>query len=351
MAYKQREKKEHAFKSFARDLKEENIPEVLFLYGEERYLIDWTAETLASRYVNPTSFSLDYVKFKDEGETAKDIIEACNTFSMLSERRIVWADRFAPLRSGNVRGFGTEELKILENYIREPNAGTILIFSEENPEAKSELVKLLKKESRCYCFDQLDLPAIRAFILKRFKEAGMEIEIEKIQKIIEQSGYFHKESQYRILNLVHDIEKMVAYSGGEYLTEEDIAAVLDGDMDKFIFDLLDAVSNNEKDKAFTLLYNILGSGRDVFSVTAMLINQFELLLDVAQCKEEGMGLSQITAFLKSSEFRVKKAMRFAERFTIVRLKEILSQLYEIDRNIKTGVLEPELALEMVIGRV
>ena len=350
MAYR-KEKKEHAFKSFTKDLKEGDIPAVLFLYGEESYLIDWAVETLVKKYVSQGSSALDYIKFHDEGETAKEIIEACNTFSMMSQRRIIWADGFAPLRSGTAKGFGAEELKVFADYIKEPNPSTILIFSEENPEAKSELVKLLKKECRCYCFEQLDRATLGAFIVKRFKEAGVDAGQEQVQVIIEQSGYFHKESQYRIFNLVHDIEKMVAYSGGKQLAEEDIEEVLNGDLDKFIFDLLDAVSNHEKDKAFTLLYNILGSGRDVFSVTAMMVNQFELLLDVAQCKEEGMNLSQISAFLKSSEFRIKKAMRFAEKFTVKRLKEILSQLYEIDRNIKTGLLDPELALEIVIGRI
>ena len=64
-----------------------------------------------------------------------------------------------------------------------------------------------------------------------------------------------------------------------------------------------------------------------------------------------MNLSNISARLKSSEFRIRKAMGFTEKFTVSRLKEILSQIYEIDRNIKTGLLSPELALEMVIGRI
>ena len=350
MAYK-REKKEHAFQTFARDVKTGEIPAVLFLYGEEDYLIHWAVETLRDKYVNKDSLSLDFIRFQDEGETTEEIIEACDTFSMMSERRVVWAKGFAPLHSVNAKGFGTEGMRAILQYIKEPNPGTILIFSEEKPEAKSELTKFLKKECRCYCFEQLDYGALSAFILKRFKEAGVRIETEQIRMIVDQSGYFHKESQYRISNLVQDISKLVAYCDGRPLTEEDISLILNGDLDKFIFDLLDAVSNHEKDKAFSLLYNILNSGRDVFSIAAMLINQFELLLDVAQCKEEGMNLSNISARLKSSEFRIRKAMGFTEKFTVSRLKEILSQIYEIDRNIKTGLLSPELALEMVIGRI
>ena len=44
-------------------------------------------------------------------------------------------------------------------------------------------------------------------------------------------------------------------------------------------------------------------------------------------------------------------MGYTEKFTVNKLKEILSQLYEVDRNIKTGLLEPNLALENLIGRI
>ncbi|MBR5489503.1 MAG: hypothetical protein IKV72_07325, partial [Firmicutes bacterium] len=62
-----KERKEHAFKAFSKDIKEKDMPSVLFLYGEEGYLINWAVESLLKRYVNPALVSLDYVKFQDEG--------------------------------------------------------------------------------------------------------------------------------------------------------------------------------------------------------------------------------------------------------------------------------------------
>ena len=50
-------------------------------------------------------------------------------------------------------------------------------------------------------------------------------------------------------------------------------------------------------------------------------------------------------------YRVKKAASAADRFSHRKLRETLSQLYEIDRNIKTGNMDGNLALEMLIGRM
>ena len=346
-----KEKKEHAFKVFSRDIREKDMPPVLFLYGEEGYLIQWACESLLKRYVNPAMMALDYVKYQDEGEDMAMILDACNTFSMMSERRMVWASEFPALKSSNAKGFGTSGLELMEAYLNEPNMGTLLVFTSQNPEPKSELVKLLKSRAKCYEFSQLDYSSLSGFITKWFAAAGCAADRDLVKLIIDHSGYFNKETEYRIFNLVNDIEKMVAYSQGSQVTEEAVSQVLNGDMDTFIFNLLDAVSSGQKDKAFQLLFNITSSGRDVFSIVGMLVNQFELMLDVAQLKEEGRNLPQITEIMKSSEFRIKKAMGYTEKFTVDRLKKTLSQLYEVDRNIKTGLLDQNLALELLIGRI
>ena len=89
----------------------------------------------------------------------------------------------------------------------------------------------------------------------------------------------------------------------------------------------------------------------MFSIIGLLVNHFELVLEVREFREDGMSLSAITSKLKIHEFRVKKAMGFAEKFTAEKLRSILSQLYETDRHIKTGALEQNLALELLVGRI
>ena len=343
-------KKEHAFRTFNADIKEGNFPPVMFMYGPEEYLTEWAAGSLVKRFVNPASEALDYVVLADDC-TSDQIIEAAGTFSIFSERKVVWARDFAPLSSANPRGFSASDRERLKEYIRNPNEGTLLIFSTAEPEDKSELVKELKKNCRCYFFDKLDYPQLAAFAEKRFRAAGVYIGRDTLKYLIDETGYYNKETEYRIFNLENDIKKIIAYSDGVRITEEDVSATLNGDMDTFVFNFLDAISGNRKDTAFGLLHNILASESDVFSIIGLLVNHFELVLEVREFREEGMSLPAITSKLKIHEFRVKKAMGFAEKFTAEKLRSILSQLYETDRNIKTGALEQNLALELLVGRI
>ena len=344
-------KKEHAFKTFNNDLRADDFPAVLLMYGCEDYLVDWAANSLVKRFVNQAALTLDYVKLGDEMPGADGVLEACNTFSIFSERRVVWAKDFPALKAANPKGFTAADRDKLIDYVKNPNEGTLLILSAETLEEKSELVKELKKICRCYEFDKLDYGTLAGFAEKRFRAAGVQISRDTLRYLIDETGYFNKETEYRIFNLENDIKKVIAHSDGMVVREEDVSATLNGDMDTFVFNFLDAVSSNMKEQAFGLLHNILASGTDVFSIVGLLVNHFELVLEVKEFKQDGMNLTQITSAMKMHEFRVKKAMAFADKFTVEKLKSILSQLYEIDRNIKTGVLEQNLALELLVGRI
>ena len=345
------EKKEHAFRVFSRDLKQDDFPPILFFYGTEDFLIHWSADSLKKKYVMPGAETVDYVKLSEDTQTVDQILEACNTFSMFSPRRVIWVKDYAPLCGSNVKGFGASELAKLSDYIDSPNDGAILIFSSEEIDEKSALVKKLKKEAKVYDFCKLDRTQLLGFTEKRFKAAGVQISRELLQYLLDETGYFHKETEYRISTLANDIQKVIAHSRGGIVTEADIAQSVNGDLDTFVFNFLDYISMGRKDMAFSLLHNILTAGSDVYAVTGLLVNHFELMLEIKELKNAGMHAGEIAKTLKVHEFRVKKTMGFCEKFTIEKLKSILIQLYEIDRNIKTGALEPELALELLVGRI
>ena len=349
MAYKNI-KTEHAFQTFHKDLKTGIFPEVIFMYGEEEYLIQWACNSLADKFVDRGMRDIDYVK-ADEHEDVNELISLCDTFSMMSERRVIWAKDYGPLLKKNSKGFGEKELEKLVTYIENPNPQSILIFSASSPEDGSALVKYLKKECKSYAFDRLDRPQLNGFAEKRFRAAGVNIDRHVLKYLIDETGYFNRETEYTIFNLENDIKKIIAYNESGNICEEDIDQTLKGDLDKFAFDFLDAVTSNKKDVAFRMLNNILGNGGEVFSVLGLLVNQFELMLETKEMAETTRDTQKMADVLKMNPYRVKKALSYADKFEKKKLQSLLSQLYEIDRNIKTGMMEQTLALELLIGRI
>ena len=71
--------------------------------------------------------------------------------------------------------------------------------------------------------------------------------------------------------------EFIAYSNGDTITQESVEQTLHGDMDRFVFSFLDAITGGKKDVGFRLLNNILTGGGEVFSIIGLLVNQFELM--------------------------------------------------------------------------
>lgn len=341
-------KGEHAFQTFHRDLREGNFPSVIFMYGEEEYLIEWACKSLAKKYVDAAAVDVDFVRWEQK-ESSGDLTEVCNTFSVFSERRVVWARELPALIKKNVRGWSERDTEKILEYMENPNPMCILVLSCCKPDSSGKLYKALKKKCRVYEFGRLDRSQLTAFAAKRFDAAKANADRAALRYLIEETGYFHRDTVYDLYNLENDIKKLAAYRGGEPIREEDIDAVLKGDMDKFAFDFLDAVTSGQKGKALRLLHNILGSGGEVYGVLGLLINQFELMLEAKELKAEKMNKDEIAQKLSMNSYRVGKALSFADKFSEEKLKDILTRFYEADRSIKTGVMEQTLALELIIG--
>ncbi len=358
MAYYNDNKNEHAFRTFAVDLKNGMDCPVIYMYGAEEYLIDWAANTIAGKYVSRSFAAADYEKPDAETVTMEDIISSCETVSMFSEKRVVWVRDYMPLWQDNAKGFGEGQLRAFEDYLREPNPGTILIFStsrikndpKDKKEKKTKLNKLLLGTARCYDFCQLDRPALRAFIEKRVKSRGLTIDRSITDYIVDMTGYYHKDTDYRLMNLDTDLNKMVSLASGK-IKREDVDRAILGDMDTYIFDFLDHLSMNHKEDAFILLHNILASGSEFFSVLGVIISQFELITEVSELRDLGMDISGIVREMGIHEFRVKKALKAAERLGTDKLKKVLIQLYSIDTDVKSGNIDGITALELLIGRM
>ncbi|MBQ2747458.1 MAG: hypothetical protein IJF28_03185, partial [Firmicutes bacterium] len=189
------------------------------------------------------------------------------------------------------------------------------------------------------------------FIIKRFKNAGKVCKTSVINEIVQGSGYYHKETDYTLFNLENDLMKIIAHSEGTEITANDVLGIISGNLESYIFALMDTISSGKKGEAYKLLYSILGKGESVYKILGMIISQYELTLDVKELRERGMSSPEIVKMLGVHEFRVKKALGIGERYTVDALRKAVSSAYDTDKNIKSGLIGQNLALEMLIAAI
>ncbi len=336
MAY-MRDKKEHAFQSFRRDLKEDNFKSLVLFCGEETYLIDWAIQSIVSKYVRQETKLLDMDIVNTELKTPDDVMASCNTSPMLSEKKVVI-----------IKNCEATFANQLEEYAETmPREALLLISCMQG----QKFDKKLQKHASVYDFEPLYQGQLLAFIEKRFKKANKLASKKVITEIAQESGYLNKDVDYNLYNLEGDIKKIIALSEGEEITVGDVRNGLSDNLEHGVFSLIDAISKNQKDKAFDLLNQLLKSGAKEFNLLGLIISQIEIMLQTKELARDGVSLAEMKKAINVHEYRIKKSLDFVRDFTSIDLKGILKNAYQADSQIKTGILDAHLALEMLIAQI
>ena len=347
------QQKEHAYRRIQRDLDSGKLPGVVLLYGREQYLVDWAIDRALSLYINPVAKTMDYT-FIDEDDLDNQslsdaVIAASETLPLFSEKRVV------VVRAGKVfTGDTGKDAEKIADYIKDIPDTTLLIFRSDEVNGTKKLPKAISNCGRLYEFDGLPREDLNSFVAKRFKAAGLEVPNSVMRIIIEETGYFNRDSDYNLYTLNNDVTKMIALAKAEgvaTLTEEIARQTIEGDIESSSIDFMNFLCAGEKNKAFKLLNNILDEDNDAFGLIGFMVSQFELLLGIRQLIDAKVAPSIIQSKLNIPKWRYDKLRPYAQRMTASKIKDILKKIYEIDRNIKTGNLTGRLAIEMIIAEV
>lgn len=353
MAYGFR-KEEHAFRRIEKDIKAEKIRGAVLLCGSERYLVRFYVDCLVKRYVNDAVKALDLVTLEDDNLSLSEIIDNCETLSLMSERKIVLVPDFAPADGKSIREFSDKDMEGLIEYLPQVPESTLLIFTSGEPESYKtpKFRDAMGKVGTVYDFQTLDDSLLRGFIKKRLRTSGKLYKPSIINAIIADSGYGNKYIDYTLYNLNNDLNKLAAYASGSEITPEDVHAVISTNPENNIFSLLDSIGQNRKGEALIMVNNLFNSKASPFLIQSMIVSQLELMLMSKELSDNGYSLKEITKMTGNrSEYKVKKAASLAQKYSAGHIKHILVKAYEIDRNIKMGNFEAELAVEYFISSI
>lgn len=369
MAYNRRNN-EHAFQKIGKDIKTGRIPGLVLLCGKEEYLVDFYAQMLIGKYVNKACEALDLVTLDRDSVTIGKIIENMETMPLMSERKVVYLPDFIDSRARMPKAFAdsSKAIEEFEEYISAFGEGMLLLITvsrqdderNENEIRRSKFFKALEKARKAgmaeiYDFGPLNPEQLRSFIEKRFRASGKQFRPGIVSMITREAGYGNKNIDYGLFNLDNDLKKIIAHCGDSpEITPADVSGVLTVNPENNVFAMIDAIGRNRKDEAFRLLHNLLRDGSSEFQLLGMITRQLELMLTTCEMKDEGRSLAEIQKILKKDkihEFRTQKALEAGSRFSRSSLKAVLAAAYEVEPNIKTGLMPGQLALEYFIAGI
>ncbi|MDO4517607.1 MAG: hypothetical protein Q4B78_00190, partial [Bacillota bacterium] len=154
----------------------------------------------------------------------------------------------------------------------------------------------------------------------------------------------------------NDLKKIIAHSGNApEISKEDVLSTIEISPEHDVFAMIEAIGSNKKNEAYRYLNNLLADKGNVFQLLSLITKQLEIMLTTCEMKDQGMTLKAIQTALKKSEkiheYRTKKAYEAGNRFRKETLKQMLLSAYEVEYNIKSGLMPERLALEFFISSI
>jgi len=223
---------------------------------------------------------------------------------------------------------------------------TFLFWEEAKIEKSTSFFKfLLKKADFHQEFNKFGLPEAKEFILNFLKKQGFEIESSALlflAKATENNPWF----------LENELEKLVNFYDKSPLTLQDVQKQFAPLVQlPNIFEVLNKIAQGKKREAIFFLEKYLEEGEHPLYLFSMIVWQFRNLLLWRVLSQKRYTFKQIQKRTGLKEPVLKSCAFLARRFSETQLKKIYRDLYLLDFKIKSGKINPELALYLFLARL
>jgi len=149
-----------------------------------------------------------------------------------------------------------------------------------------------------------------------------------------------------------ELKKLAAYKAtGEKLTAEVISELLAGGREDEIFRLTDNLLPRPTPQALEIARNLTRSGLQPTSVAYRMARHYALVLEVKARQERGESLQQVQEEIPEHRFVVQKAFDAAQNASGDRLEKALRQIRDYEWEVKSGQVDADLGLDVLLTRL
>ncbi|TDF96768.1 DNA polymerase III subunit delta [Paenibacillus piri] len=335
------------YKSAVKQISKGQFAPIYICYGTESYLIQELIRKLTDKLIDPEHRPFAVSKY-DLSETPIDtVIEEAETLPFMVPKKLVIAANAAFLTGAKDSGKVEHKLELLTDYMKSPAEFTVLLLtvSADKLDERKKIVKTLKESDCLVPCAALSAEELTQWVRQMAERADFSFAPGVEEKFIMYTGT-------GLQALSSELEKCALYAGrGGVITEEALDQLVTRSIEQNIFVLIEHIVQLQLEKAFTMLSELLRRKEEPIKIMALIARQFRIMFQVKDLQQQGYSQQQMASQLGLHPFAVKVASGQSNRFELKRLADILSQLADLDYEMKSGKVDKVLGLEMFLLRL
>lgn len=311
------------------------------------YLFTGTSEVFIKNRITRILQSLNkqtytVIKYDCEQTSIGEIINDCITIPFLEDLKIIVLRNPTFLTKG--KESLTPDLKNFIKYLKNPSESTILMIDAHgikiNP--TNEIYKTLKNLALIINYDDSQEIELKGWVIRSFSSYGIEIKEEAINLFME---YLNNNQ----LRMEQEINKLIDYVGKSgTITVQDIKLLIDKDISNEVFNLIKAIVDHNHAMIGKIYNQLIQNTKDVSNILGMITNTFIDMLSIAKLLKVGHSQNDIAKLFNVSPGRAYYMVKNAKSFKITDLENYVIKLADLDYKIKSGQIDKNLGLDLLI---
>lgn len=324
------------------------------LIGEDDYSLRQTLEDIKKSTGDPATLLPNTTVLDGRTVTPEQLRNACETVPFLAEKRLViiegLLERYEPTRKNGRKKASRpseqpEEIKKIVAIAKAVPPFTELVVTGGGVKASNPLLRELLVLTQVRSFPLFKSTQLGPWIEKRVKQAGGSVSASAVTALVRFVGN-------DLWTMANEVDKLMVYTAGRRIEEADVKAVVSYAREEKIYEMTDAVLESRRGAAQEALQQLLQQGMAPAYLLASLSSQVRTIFLVREMRANGKSRSEIHQKLSPlSDFQVRKAWEQSEKCSPARLRELYHRLLETDVSIKTGRMEGEIALNILIAEI
>ncbi len=297
---------------------------IITLTGPNTFARQSALKALTKEFIE-THSDMGLEKIDGEEADYNRIRESLESLPFLADKKLV------VLRApGANKQFVENTQKLIDNL---PES-TDLIIVEPKLDKRSVYYKLLKKSTDYREFNELDENTLSKWLEQAAAKTGAKMSQSVARHLIERVGL----NQQR---LSKELEKLRNYD--DYITREVVDLLTEATPQSSVFDLLDAAFAGKRANVIKLYEQQRMLKVEPQAIIGLLAWQLHLLAVVKTAGERSDG--EIASEAKLNPYVLRKSRNLGQKISLIRLKEIISELSDLDLMMKSSKVDADDALQ------
>jgi DNA polymerase-3 subunit delta len=309
-------------------------PTVVLLHGEERFLVEEKSRSLVAEWQHGLVSDFGFEPVDGAALVAARLQDAILQAPFLDPYRVVW-----------VRGLPAARAEAVAPALSEvPPTTRLLITAIGRLGAGNQLVKAVSAAGgKAVESQRVKGRALTDWACRRAEELGLG----------RQTGVQVARVTHADLGVIEsELQKLAAYKeSGARLTPEVIGELLAGAREEEIFKLTDSLLPSLAPQAFGVARSLVRAGLQPTSVAYRMARHLALVLEVRARQDRGESLSALQASMSEHSFVVQKAYEAARGADPDKLETALRAIRDYEWEVKSGQIDAELGLDVLLARL